>query len=626
MSGVTNIPTSSVYGDTGSVNASYIKDLNQIGTDPYVNVRSSSGDLNVFQQFQITDNYYDSRYEELYVTNLSASNNAQVTSIATIQGNTMGWTRTDNMYLQIPVTIQTTLSGLVQGANANAYDTSDIYPLSRLDNMVCPDFAFMELFNRISIYIGNNNQPAGRTQSFFKAGMKNMLREIKTDQNISPLMGGIGLSQAQTQSAFTSFGAGTPIANNKSVTVALDPNTCYPQAVDQNLQQLNYFRKVLMSTSQWINGSAFAVSPAAPKGQFNTTTYNLILPLWMINSFFRHKQYIPPDFKLKIDIEGYKWTESVNQQFNYPVIGISSNYLASPAANIVNPISGNSVGSFNFIAGLNISAAKLVYVNHTLRQPLQQQINEKWITYPFLYNYETYENYDVDNSGNSSGTQITRDIAISQQRPTQLIFVILDQNTSDSVATAVTGATNINETSGVQFKDSISGDKGAANQLAGSQVPQILTISTILGGRTQYYYKNDTTVYQRGNNTPNAYDILTLQQNRECYINDTTVTSQRIESNQKYFTPFGGSGNMWTITIAPGGYCNTGSVPSDLGASVIRVIVNLSAPLNATKKLQIWKKLPEQIAIDTNKNATLIMWPAIKSNAGFIMPNIVNAQ
>jgi len=740
MSGANNVPIASVYGDTGSVNASYIKDLNQINSDPYVAVKSNSGELNIFQQFQINDNYYDSRYEEMYVTQNSTQTGSSF-GLVTIQGNTMGWTRTDQMYLQIPVWINFVWNGQTWSAaapNTRAagynYDVKDVYPPTRLANMNQPDFALFEIFNRIAIYIGNNNQPTGRTQSFFKAGMKNNLREAATDDNYNAMMGHWGLPISNLygvpntpNSAMQVFGAAAgATATNvwQNTAQYMNPSMLkgmtglYSDLESIPRSWMETWMNTLLSSSYSRNGYptqygnnfytqatgtyATAVpNPYGPMLGYNSAQVVLTLPIKFFNNFFRHRQYIPPDFKFKIDIEGYSQITSTPAQ-NLPIIGVSGNDLGagltvnvpqaplvglqefyvknlcedggqsqylttittSAAASSTGNASFTQINNFGFTAGFNNSLIKLIYVNHTLRQPLQQQINEKWIQYPFLYNYETYEVYNIDNSANPTNTQIVRDIAISQQRPTQIRIAITDNvssnNWKNSIATTSAGVMTVtpidqtlcattlgvnfgtttytpaNTTAALPFTvlDSLSTKRSnnlyPTSTTATSAFPQIQTIQILIGGRTQYYYRNDTlNVYssgQGGNKAPNAYDTLVMNQNRDNYLDYTDQTSQRLMVNSSYLNPIGGDGSVITFTIAPGAYVNTGNVPSDLGASVVRVLINLSQSLPVGKWVSIWKKMPEQLAVDTNKNATLIMWPAIKSNNGFIMPNVVNTQ
>lgn len=696
-------PISSVYGDTGSVEATYTKDLNTLGNDPYVRVTANSGEFNLFQQMNLTDNFYDSRFEEVYVTQNSAGA-ANALSLASLQFNTMGWSRVDRMYLQIPVVINYIASNCWHGFEADVdplrwheYDYADptlnwimqtAYTLPNATDFVSSmtqlDFALMEIFNRIQVYGGNNNQPIGRTQSFFKEGLKTQLREVPWNENTAKILGRWGLPQAN----LNAVNSNTSSVNNNIISLgSFSPMTTKNSSYNLNANNIpdnwaSTWAETLFACDPTNQGGVFNTVPATNRAVFNQTRLNLVLPLAYINNFFRHKTYLPPDFKLKIDIEGVPQPLNGEINFNCPLIAVGNLNQYNPRMMLNDT---HFADCYGFSAGIDFSNIKCVYQNHTLRQPIQAQINEKWLAYPIVYNYETFEQYDVDNSAQGTSTMIVRDIAISQQRPTQLIFQIIDTvtqcpdirgnftatpngeqtwpgteattpvrlpyqftatnnpavGTAQTHGTATKGSTpwftDIALNGTVRQPLTVSGalsNKGTPSgyinvntdtQRTENLYPIITTISTLIGGRTQYYYKNDSDVnVVRGNIPMNAYDVLIAEQDAECYKDYSTETN--VLKFPLQYSSLGGTGVYQRITIAPGGYVNTADIPTDLGATVIRVQVTLSNTLPSTKKLQIVKKMPEQIAVDTNKNCTLIMWPAIKSNNGFAIPNVVNTQ
>jgi hypothetical protein len=60
----------------------------------------------------------------------------------------------------------------------------------------------------------------------------------------------------------------------------------------------------------------------------------------------------------------------------------------------------------------------------------------------------------------------------------------------------------------------------------------------------------------------------------------------------------------------------------------MRVEMNLTDPLGvalpAYAKLVIFKKLPEQLEIDANRNINIIQWPAVKTNTTNTIQNTYN--
>lgn len=638
LSGSNNPNIASIYGDAGVQQATYIPDLNQLGADPYVNITTNSGELNIFQQFNIEDNWYDSRYEEMYVTQNSSGSGANYT-LASIQGNTMGWVRTDQMILMVPVVITTYAFGT--GASAAQNDWQYIAPRRRIIAAAQPDFALFEVFNKIAIYLGYNNQPCARTQQFFRDGMKAALADLKLDANSQRILAQWGLPTSMLSQTPTGATAGLPplatgFTDDTGYTtlggvVEASQGDCIgnPAVEALDIEWIKTWVTTLLSVSEYGNINTGAPQRTQTIGgnvyQGRVAQLNLPLPLYWINNFFRGKQYLPPDFKFKIDVEGYG--DSVSTTIGNPVT-IAIGGLWPPPTYTVNSGVAILVTNFFATAGINFSAMKLIYINNTLRQPLQAEINQKWIRYPLLYNYETMESYEIDASNSSNGTMIVRDIAISQQRPTTLLFRFLD-NVSSAAWTSpysTGGIPSLTDTP-ITINNSIS-PKIVGNSLTTANAyPQILQISVIIGGRTQYYYRNDTNIYPlAGNHYPNVYDCLALQQNKESFNGYSVNSSEKLTIDGQYTGSIGGSGgNNFIMNISPGGRVDRSRVPSDLGATVIRVIINMNNGLANSKKLQIWKKMPEQISVDTNKNVTLIMWPAIKSNNGFAISNVTNA-
>lgn len=727
MSRVGNVPINSIYGDTGTVDATWQKDLNQVGNDPYLKVSTNSGELNLFQQFQLSDNFYDSRFEETYVTQNSAGTGNQL-ALGSLQFNTMGWTRVDRMYLQIPVVFNYVASsaytgtvwngtGFVswpaingnwttaahtkdvdlqecwqemvapQSSTAQNFKTTDFLTMEKwIANFTQPDFALMHIFNRIAIYMGNNNQPVGRTQSFFLEGLKTQLREYPWTQNSMKLLSQWGLPVSNLVNQWGQETYSTPYNAVDGRGPEITPSGFLNPEMD-NIpsdwikQWVALLNKVMPSRCGMVMQPLQTTGTVT--GAYTQAQLQLTLPLGMVNNFFRHKTYLPPDMKFKIDIEGTPQTmgtygASNNINFNCPIVCINNMSLPAPAAawTLGSQLYTQLPCTTAFTAGINFSGIRCVYQQQTLRQPLQSMINERWLSYPIVYNYETFEQYDVDNSGQASGTMIVRDIAISQQRPTELIFQIVDTATQVKTfktnsgwgntnfwindpssnrmqATLGTGIVPFTLNSTANASPAIAGQyavgstawftslcdpnnpctvTGALSQkgvpgygsawqngatafsingtfpLTYNQTyPVITTISTLIGGRTQYYYKNDTyTAYTYGTQPMNAYDVLIAEQDEECY-KDYSTHPAALKTPIEY-SSISGTGAFQRITIAPGGYANTADIPTDLGASVIRVQVTLTAPLPNNKKLQIVKKMPEQIALDTNKNCTLIMY------------------
>ena len=92
------------------------------------------------------------------------------------------------------------------------------------------------------------------------------------------------------------------------------------------------------------------------------------------------------------------------------------------------------------------------------------------------------------------------------------------------------------------------------------------------------------------------------------------------------------AGGPLEISINPGDMQKNGYMSSDVGATVIRVtvdveqttLVNQYKPVPTGYKVVIYKRLQEELEINGKKEITTIHWPAVKSNSNYIIQNTYN--
>jgi hypothetical protein len=625
-----NQNTSSIIGDQSTADASFIPNLQNLSNDPYVTVSSDSSQFNIWQQFRMSNNFLESTILENYVTqtNLGSS----ITSY-TLQGNFQGWVPTDSIYLHVPIEIDAQIGVSSTGesavpviqpqdpaqflsSNDNAVQRliksgafkSEVMDISRINSvsaMLMTDFAMLHVFERIGIYGGNNNQALGRTPMFDLEGMKQVAYDDKFDEaKISEYgLWGVPVSTlaAQYNNSYTNL-----LKETIEVTTNYLGDTVNYGSTSSTIDPAWYraFSKVLLQTSQ---SNQSVVTPGGTPNTFiYTKTINVPLKLSMINSFFKTSQFLPPEFKYKIDLRcltnvvglcATDYSQNITKKtLVYPTVGVWG-------AKVVGP-------------------PKLVYLSHTLTQAMQDSLNTKWMTYPFLYNYETYELYDI-NCNNQTFFQ--QNISISQQRPTQLIFAILDTQTvfppsqmgNAQVRGGLANKTIAIDANNRNLSSELSGFPGVRTSL--NLFLEYFSIS--LSGRKIIEYKNED---GDPTNIPNSYDLLFQKSQHDSYKRYGEIG----QTNDASFSAFNArrGGSRLCVTIAPGMYADKGFMPVDRGATMITVQMKFSGKLADSKKIQIIKKLPEQLCIDVNKNVTSIMWPAVKSNQGFLVQNTVNTQ
>lgn len=630
-----NQNTSSIIGDASTADASFIPNLQNLSNDPYVTVSSDSSQFNIWQQFRMSNNFLESTILENYVTQ---SNLGSSISSYTLQGNFQGWVPTDQIYLSIPITIRASSGRQIKNdgsANLVAQDPAvflsfmealqqrilaqDDFPqrttfavpsvslCSDLTELLMPDFALLHIFERIGIYGGNNNQALGRTPMFDLEGMKQVAFDDKFDDVKIQDYGMWGVPVSVMASQYQQpYGENNVLSDEYvSYNFPVDSDSVSSAGTTINREWYKAFGKILMQTSTHNEATRTAVGDTNI-ADYYTKTINVPLKLSMINSFFKTSQFLPPEFKYKIDLRA---------QNDFTTIACTdrSQYKG-----------GATCWPNTCIFDAKMSGPpKLIYVSHTLTQPMQDSLNMKWMQYPFLYNYETYEIYDIACNDQSVFQQ---NISISQQRPTQLTFAIIDTESNfppDRFGAAQVRGGLANKTIKIDANN-LNTQKIDPPAIFSPRISLNLFLeyfSISLSGRKIIEYKNEDGA---PTSIPNSYDMIFQSAQQNSYQRYGT-SGQTDDATFGQFNIRRG-GNRLIVTIAPGMYADKGFMPVDRGATMITVQMKFNGKLATSKKIQIIKKLPEQLCIDVNKNVTSIMWPAVKSNQGFLVQNTVNTQ
>lgn len=626
-----NSNSTAIYGDATTATATYIPDLNSLANDPYVKITANTAEFNVWQTFFMSSNYYDTRWSEQYHTQTTTNND---NTIYTLQGNIEGWTPADEIFIEVPITLEFFVSNEVASKDApGAGDNQQVDPITftnfsinllnraatgygfprdlglnptygdifnasccqDVSDLLQPDWALLHVFKRIAINGGNNNLNIGRTPSWYLEGMKFAASDDKFDAEKARLYGMWGLPVSNLQ----------PLAGHRNdLTQAMLPTgmTFNGTGVAGNAVLKDFvdaWAKTISMTSE--NFGATVVRSVDQRGYYYTKQIQVPLKLGMVHHFFKDRKFLPPGFKYKIDIETNTQPQLI---CTMPAYGIAKAGKPNP--------------TFGALKAVVSGAPKIVMPTHILTQPIQLQINQKWIQNPFVYNYETFETYDI--MSEKMGTTFIQNIAISQQRPTQLIIQVIDTVTEKWPPETFFDSSKVQGSLGAKVNGpgSIPADK---DEYIPDNLVYIQSMQITLAGRLNYYYRNEANT--TNSFLPNAYDAICMQQQKDCY-----KAYGHVEAMNPSITTFNAPGlsSRFCITIAPGAYVNTSNMPVDQGANMISVQIVFNKKLEVGKKVQIIKKLPEQIAMDTNQNITLIMWPAIKSNTGFMIQNTINAQ
>ena len=642
LGGIGNPNATSVIGDKNTYMATATPSLNSLNTqDPYVGITSSSGDFGIYDKLMLDTSITETFDHEFYPTSYSNTGTGNSGAQIVFQGSLPNWTRSEEIYLNIPVTIYNNNGGYIfsgspipldpifcldnsarqfmQYTSPQSTTAADNLQTSTFDmnSLMFPDFALLHLFNRAQIFMGNNSQPLGRTSAMNLAGIKVNAGDNKFDDNRIAEVGLWGCPA----SVLDYSGYVSTYINNRPTGYVGEGGNMH----NINPKWLDAFKSVLMTSSTLVTGkipSKTTVTSSYPNKNdsaasnivvFEQTSdvVNLPLPLYMLNSFFKGDKMLPPDTKFKIDL--YMRNEAFL-------------IATSPPTNVSLKIGNNNLfrEEITFAVKL-IDAPKLVMRSHSIKQDLQLAINTKWQTMPFLYNYETYEPYEL--SCNTLTNPYIMTIAISQQRPTELFIRVVD--TVTSIPRMNQNGDDVTVFGDLTYADSLCGNllpdkrniKNNIGIIQGGGGWAIFDVKIKFQGRCVYWYRRNAT--SSANNIPTEYDRLNSKYRAASY---QKYGNNKWSDGTFNITNCTNGGTSMDFIIAPGGMVDTGFLPADQGAQHIIVEISTTQQIPKDKKIQIWKKLPEQISFDINKNANVIMWPAIKSNDVSMIASTVNTQ
>lgn len=542
--------TAAIYGDANAATATVVPTITEAADSQNLTVSADTSVLNKNQILNLDDTFYETITNEVFPQQLADGKLA-------IAGTTMGWIDTQKCFLEIPVKISYTA-----GTNLNNQMTTfdgeliNYKEVSGWEEWTQPEFNMLRPIQRFSVYLGENNVAVQRAQMNFAQNFPIIIYDRKIHSSDYPMYASVGM----------------PIATG----------SCFTQNKDANgatrtwgLTQINKEYSQCFSRA-WFDRNR--------RRNLAGISY-LTVPLYFLNSFFRENQYLPPGLKFRFEME-----------YNPGVVEIMRSSVQAQTE-------GKDLWFCQYQKDVRFNA--FAYI---LRAGTQEQINRTWITQPFLYNYITYEYLERK----LNGTSVTyyENIAISQQRPTDLIIRVVNESGDGYLNNAAQNML-------FSYKD------------AGLPGVIIHDIKINIAGRLQYYFRNMDQLGDQKNQwtggAVNMVDALMQTANKDTWRNlneeEWLVQPQTRSINQSMYT---------VISIQPGNMQSIGNYSVDQGAVSIQLEINLSmndkvrTPIPTGNKLVIYKKLTEQLAIDGNKNVQLIQWPAVKSNSGYVIQQTFN--
>ena len=582
--------SNAIYGDSNAQTATVVPDLAAAADGTNFAVSADSSVLNFNQRLDLQDLIYETSTEEVYVSTISDGN-------LVIQGNTMGWTDVSKMVLEFDVEFSRDVNDLQptldndqrQGTEHWGEFQRDFYrfPVQDSSKFAMANFNLLQPLDQLVIQMGENNQVIGRSQMNYLPGIKMCAQDNKVPvEDYREVV--------QMGSPFTQSWCGVdqdPLMNNMSAG--------YVNSAEFTKWQTDLYKQIHQyMCARYVD----AEGTGTPVPWLNDSIqFKVGIPLKYLNSFFREKAYLPPGLKYRFEI---KYNAATH--FFYDYVFYTS------------PLGGND--AFWQYDRVNLKYNKnfrLTYRRSNLRQPQAAAIMNQWITKPFLYLYNTYEYVEIPTDG--ATTTFTKDIAISQQRPSSIFIKVLPNYSGTEWTRRRLGQYRPRNTKNPEIRDFKASDCACIS---------FTNIKIDIAGRQQYYLRNIV---------PNATKLIpslfdgTVMVNQLANKNINQDYDRQMLVNVSHFCNDQAGGPL-EISINPGDMQKNGYMSSDVGATVIRVtvdveqttLVNEYKPVPTGYKVVIYKRLQEELEINGKKEITTIHWPAVKSNSNYIIQNTYN--
>ena len=619
-----------IYGDSNTQTATIVPTLTDGADGKSLRVVANEDDLNVRQTLVLQDLVYDTRTSDDYPQNQSSN-------IVAFVGTTQNWQLMNENILEIDALITFKIFNNAQVVETNTIyaqyqnpfasrswqlttdDIGFLVPDFNFGYWNQPEFCFLHPIRRFEVKMGTNNQVMGRYIMNYLPGILQVAKDKRYITEQIDYMSNVGLPQSRGgyNSGFQpNAGIATTLNyNNPAIGLTTTDQKEFCDKFSQKVTELYtiaYYNALLQTANTSIITKLTANTDKVGGGTIGkeiSANFKIAVPLTFLNSALCTQGYFPPGLPFRYELEYNNsrvliMSNLVNPDYVDPgdgQAGLSTLAAAFPMnVFLTYPNSNQAASGGNFLIHRR---------EHMLRQPAQEQINVAWIQKPFLYQYNTFEYYDMPNV-NGTNKYFSQEIAISQQRPTQL-FIVIFYNTQGYVLNRwnVTDKVGVNT---VNFYQATA---------CGFRITEL---KVYISGRQAYYLR---TPYANNGETPylnlSSGMIKDATNTLECTVNTSTYQDgdESNMSKTKMWNMVEGSNVC--VSINPGDMQKNAYIASDQGASVVKLEFNatnaIGQPIPNSYIIRVYKKLPEQFRISASKNIETIVWPAAVSDNNIVI-------
>ena len=555
-------------GAGGVQTATIVPDLQSINNGKDVRIETDTSLLNANQNLTYDNTFYERILNEIRST---SNNSNQVVIQPTLMGNA----DTASMCVELQYTATVTLTPAV--------GSGTIFTCQQLVNQISsdlinniqevstgyygfyqPEWTMLRNIVRTNIYLGNNASLVQRANMNLGQHYSVLLNDRKYHPDDYMRYAALGL----------------PVANwfPYAASGATDVTQIGSHIPTEYLQaNANAMYEILLDSLYPGNTSQTGTSP----NRFVT------VPLSALNSFFTEKQFLPPSTKMRIEL----YTNPTNQPifyFLYPVVtGLTT------AATLVT-------------CTMNITNARFNCVSYLMTQTAQEMDNQRWLTSPKVYNYNTYELVQFPTIANQT-IYSGLNLAINQQRPTDIKFRIFNPTAQDTFflgGSTPSGLFNSTNTYAQWYNNSV----GNIN---------FYNLRINISGRLNYELRkiDSANTFTRGFQSFSMCmeDAMNMLINRDTW----RAPNESVQFNPDVWSDSCNSVTP-TMSLSPGDMQSKDYFSTDQGAVSIYVDLevwqnNPRQALPAGLLIVIYKKLQEQLLLDAAGSTTIVQWPAIKA-------------
>jgi hypothetical protein len=554
--------------------ATQISTLNNIPTNASVKI---VGDPSGFELYKETTLENAILYSQLETSGYTQINPSTESTNVVIQFANTNWVDTRDMYIMAQVTlsvqtpnyettgtppVQNPIDPILINNPAQSVGFGMENSLNLLTNKFVPSYqpfsegvykcgGLLNCFKKIECIGGTNNQQLGRATMYPQPYLSILSTDVKVDEEEALIRGRIGMP-------FSHDGyESSPTSKTYGLTGDLITNA--------NLRTIDSYFKGFEALIRQASVNYGATATIGASSSTFTNTFYVAIPLRMLGEFYQINKTLPPEFKHRLTF----------QVKNTPTFLYAEN-----------PTSYDD-GLNIWTALIHPESLQLHYMSKTLTPTLQEQLNIKWTSNPFVFDIMTNDPYSYQ------GYPYQQTIVTSYTRPNTLVIFV----TANKDKTWVKG----DETVAVGIANTVNSWLTAAGEPV-----RILRIRISLSGRTPIDI--DMTLNNSGQvNMPTGHEtIINSYQNKT--LKSLTGPLAHMDTNAGTMNS-GAVGKIIYVPFTPSMYWDMQKYPVDMGSVQLRLEVITSAPLDPDLTLNVNKTVIDQYALDTNNKISVVTWP-----------------